>query len=487
MTVKLSNRLYIILVNLIAILLVFLNKENGFFWDTIQLASQHGDFYYSNNFSHLLLPIELDSGHIPTFGMYIAFVWNIFGRSVEVSHLAMLPFAIGIVWQLNNLCKRFVVEKYIGIALLLVFIDASLMSQIALVSPDVPLIFFFLLALNSVLENNRILITVGVLCLFLTSMRGMMLSFCLVLIDVYSNIVYQNLLKSEKIKALLKRALLYLPALALFISFSVYHYSEKGWIGYHKDSPWAGCFERTDFNGFLFNIGLLGWRILDFGRVGIWIVFLWLVIKYKSRIIKDKKNSVLFFSFIIVLFLLPLNMLWAKNLMGHRYLTPINMLFSVLTASILFSDFVATKLKNILIAVWLLIVLSGNFWIYPPKISKGWDSTLAHLSYYKLRQQAINYLDNKRIDFKDVDSFFPNYYSLEDIDLNNDKRSFDNYAIGNNSRYILYSNIFNLNDDVYDYIMTNYVAVKEFKKNGVYILLMKKTISSSLPLQSRNP
>ena len=474
MNVKLSNRLYFIIVNLIAFLLVFLNKENGFFWDTIQLASGHGNFYYSNNFSHLLLPIDLDSGHIPAFGMYIALVWKIFGKSIEVSHLAMLPFALGIVWQINNLCRRFVPEKYVGIALLLVFIDASLMSQITLVSPDVPLMFFFLLALNSVLKNNRTLITVGVFCLFLTSMRGMMLSVCLVLIDVYSNIGYQNLLKSEKIKVLLKRSLLYLPALVLFISFSVYHYYEKGWIGYHKDSPWADCFERVDFKGFLFNIGMLGWRILDFGRVGVWIIFLFLIIKYKTQIIKDKKNHILFFSFIIILFLLPLNMLWAKNLMGVRYLMPIYILFSLLTASILFSDFVASKLKNILIAIWLLIILSGNFWITPPKISKGWDATLAHLPYYKLRLQAIDYLDNEKIDFKDVDSFFPNYYSLEDIDLSNDKRLFNNYTIGNNSKYIFYSNIFNVDDEVYDYMMANYIAVKEFKKNGVYILLMKK-------------
>lgn len=305
-------------------------------------------------------------------------------------------------------------------------------------------------------------------------MRGMMLSVCLGLIDIYINIGYQNLFKNEKIKILLKRALLYLPALALFVAFSVYHYHEKGWIGYHKDSPWADCFERTDFKGFLFNIGLLGWRILDFGRIGIWIVFIWLLLKYKSQIFKDKRNHILFFIFLVLLFLLPLNMLWAKNLMGYRYLMPIYFAFSLLTASILFSDFVAAKLKIILTVIWLLVVLSGNFWIYPPKIAKGWDSTLAHLPYYKLRLQAIDYLNVNKINFNEVDSFFPNYYPLDEIDLNNDKRSFDNFTIENKSKYIFYCNIFNLDDDVYDYMMSNYTSVKEFENNGIYILLMKK-------------
>ena len=119
MDLKLFNRLCFIFTCLIAFLLVFLNKENGFFWDTIQLASGHGNFYYSTNFSQLLLPIELDSGHIPVFGIYIALVWKIFGKTLEASHFALLPFALGIVWQINILCKRFIAEKYSGISLFL--------------------------------------------------------------------------------------------------------------------------------------------------------------------------------------------------------------------------------------------------------------------------------------------------------------------------------------------------------------------------------
>ena len=474
MNLKLSNKFYFILANLIVFLLVFLNRHNGFFWDTIQLASGHGNFYYYNNFSHLLLPDGLDSGHIPAFGMYIALIWKIFGRSIEVSHLAMLPFAFGIIWQINILCKRFIAEKHVGIALLLVFLDASLMSQITLVSPDVPLMFFFLLALNSILKNNRLLITVSVFLLFLTSMRGMMLSVCLVSIDVYTNFGYKNLLKTEQIKVLLKRSLLYLPAFIIFILFNSYHYYEKGWIGYHKDSPWAACFEKVDFKGFIFNIGLLGWRIIDFGRIAVWIVFAYILLKYKSQILKDKKNHILFFTFVVVLFVLPLNMLWAKGLLMHRYLIPIYILISLLTATLLFSDYVTSKLRNIIIVFWLIVSLSGNFWIYPPKVSKGWDATLGHLPYYKLRWEAIHYLEAEKIDLKDVDTFFPNYYVLDDIDLNNDKRSFDPYIIGNNSEYLLYSNIYNISDEEYDYIMKNYTAVKEFRNIGVFITILKK-------------
>jgi hypothetical protein len=267
----------------------------------------------------------------------------------------------------------------------------------------------------------------------------------------------------------------------LFIVFSTYHYQQTGWIGYHKDSPWADCFERVDFKGFIRNIFFLGWRLIDFGRIGVWVVFFFLFIKYKTLIFKDNKNHALYFLFIVLFILLPLNMLWAKNLMGHRYLIPIYLSFSLLTATILFSNFVNSKFRVILISIWLVVSLTGNLWIYPPKISKGWDSTLAHLPYYKLRLSAVNYLEAGKIDFKDVDSFFPNYYTLEEIDLKNDKRQFDNFTIGNKSKYVFYSNIFNVNDDVYDYMMNNYEPIKRFEKNRVFILIMKTTVVSIFP------
>jgi hypothetical protein len=474
MNIKYSNNFYLILVNILAFLLVFLNRYNGFFWDTIQLASEHGSFYYYNNFSRLLLPVELDSGHIPAFGIYIALIWKIFGKSLEISHLAMLPFAFGIVWQLHNLCRKFIQEKYVGIALLLIFIDASLMSQITLVSPDVSLMFFFLWALNLVLNNKKIALSIAIFCLFLTSMRGMMLSVCLVLLDVYVNYGFKKNITKDYITSLLKRAILYFPALLLFISFSIYHYHEKGWIGYHKDSPWADCFERVDLKGFLRNVIFLGWRIIDFGRIGVWIVFAVLLLKYKPVIYTQKKNHILYYFFIVLLLLLPLNMLWAKNLMGVRYLMPIYITFSLVTASILFSNFVEKRLRICLIFIWLVIASTGNLWIYPPKISKGSDATLAHLPYYNLRLSAIKYLDSNNINFKDVDSFFPNYYTLEEIDLKNDKKHFENYTIGNNSKYIFYSNIFNVDDDVYDYMIKNYKSIKRFDSNRIYVVLLKK-------------
>ena len=438
------------------------------------MGSAHANYYYNNHFSKLILPVDIDSGHIPTFGMYIALLWKLFGRSLLVSHLAMLPFALGIVFKIFKLCRKFIPEQFVGLALVLVLVDPSLLSQMTLISPDVCLVFFFLLGMNAVLENRKQWIMVAVFCLFLTSMRGMMVSLCLLGLDVYSHIDLKTTSRNI-FNQLVKRSLLYLPALLLFIVFNSYHYVAKGWIGYHKDSPWAASFERVDdFKSFFFNIALYGWRVLDFGRFGIWMVFFILLMFYKKQLFKSKSILILFFFTIGIMVVLPLNMLWAKNLLGYRYLIPIYLMFSLFTAAVLFSDFVNYKLKYTLSLVWILCLIGGNFIIYPDKIAKGWDSTLAHLPYYELRHQAIDYLDENKIDFKEVHSFFPNTASIDRIDLNHDSRHFENY--NGKSDYIMYSNIYNIEDQTYDFITNknHYTVLKQFESHGVFIKILKK-------------
>lgn len=473
MTVKLRNNLLFVISLLAVIALVVSNADNSFFWDTIQLGSVHANYYLTTNFSQVLLPNDIDSGHIPAFGFYIALAWKVFGRSLEISHLAVLPFAIGIVYQLRQLTRRFIPEQFSEIAMILILLDPTLLTQMTMVSPDVPLVFFFLMGVNSVLGNKKGWLAMSILLLFMTSMRGMMVSLCLLSLDIYCNVSLRQKIKDVSM-ALLKRSSIYLPGLVLFLIYNVYHYHEKGWIGYHKNSPWAKCFETVDFQGFLFNIGLLGWRLLDFGRAGIWLVFTILFLTYRKIVFTSEKNRLLLFFFICMALLLPANMLWAKNLLAHRYLIPIYLVFALLCATVLFSDYVSTKMKVALTSFWFIILLSGNYWafLYPVKTSKGWEATLAHLPYYKLRHQAIDYLDAQHINFSDVNSFFPNAVSIDYIDLNGDSRVFKDFD--GNSPYVFYSNVYNIDDADYDKMVARYLTVKEFRCNGVFVMILKK-------------
>ncbi len=452
-------------------ILFILTINNGFFWDTVQLGSKHANHYYTLNFSTLLLPDSIDSGHIPAFGMYLAIIWKLLGRSLIASHLAMLPFIFGVLWQLHKLSARFVKKEYAGWVMLLVFLDPSLLSQLTLMSPDVLLVFFFLMGLNSIWGNKRFLLSLSIALLFLTSMRGMMLSLCLLIVDIIKNIAFSRSFRVTFV-ALVKRSLIYMPALLIFISFSAYHYIEKGWIGYHEDSPWAALFARVGVEGAIHNVGILGWRILDYGRIVIWGVFLVLLIKFRLGVFKIKEARLLYLLFIVILFLLPANMIWAKDLLGHRYLLPIYLSFSLLCATILFSLEMGRKLRIAMVSVWLIVIISGNFWVYPEKISQGWDSTLAHLPYYKTRLQALEYLDKNGIAFSEVQSFFPNVPMIDDIDLNDDKRQLVDFD--NGCDYVLYSNVFNISNNDYDLIRNQYSVIKQFRRGWVYIDICKK-------------
>ncbi|MEK7253678.1 MAG: hypothetical protein AAB316_02970, partial [Bacteroidota bacterium] len=89
-----------------ALLATYLVRNHPFFWDTIQLASKHAHFFYDTDFQSLILPENIDSGHPPAFGMYLALVWKIFGKTLTVSHFAMLPFLWGIVFFILKIGER---------------------------------------------------------------------------------------------------------------------------------------------------------------------------------------------------------------------------------------------------------------------------------------------------------------------------------------------------------------------------------------------
>ncbi len=468
-----SNFIYKILSYSLVLILFAVTINNSFFWDTVQLGSLHANYYYTTNFSSFLLPNSVDSGHIPVFGIYIAAFWKMLGRTLLVSHLAMLPFIIGLLWQLQKLTHYFVRKEFVGIAMLLILIDPTLLGQITLVSPDVPLVFFFLMAVNATLSNKKFLLLLSTVLLFLISMRGMMVALCILSLDIYCNISFKENFKNILL-SLFKRSLIYLPALLIFIAFSWYHYNQKGWIGYHQDSPWASSFESVSFSGFLRNVVVLLWRLWDFGRIGVWAVIMLLLLGFRKQIFQKKKTKLLIFFCLILLLILPSNMLWAKGLMGHRYLLPIYLTISLFGATVLFSKYVSERWRDFLLALWLLVLATGNLWIYPPKIAQGWDATLAHLPYYELRNEALSYLDQNNIEFENVATFFPNNAYIDDIDLNNDDRLLTTF--NNEKEYVFYSNIFNVSDGDYDFMANNYREIRHFENKGIYISILKRNV-----------
>ncbi len=455
-------------------LYVLLALDHAFFWDTVQLASRHAHHYFQTGFSQLLLPEAIDSGHPPTFGMYVAVWWLAFGKSLAVSHLSMFPFALGIGLLLLQLSKAFCRPSLRPLALLLFLVDPVLAGQLTLVSPDVPLAFFFLLAVYALWRNWPVVVALGALGLAMLSMRGMMVAFGLALFSI--SLPYMR--KEGGIPVFMKSLLPFLPAGLFSLLFLGWHYAQTGWIGYHEASEWAASFQPVDVGGFFRNLLVFGWRLLDFGRALVWaaLFITWGLWGWR-RLSKFRTLPYdMLFMFILTAALalvsLPSFLLYA-GLQGHRYLLPL-----FLSISLLLVVWVSHMLPGRFRPGWILVLalaglLTGNIWVYPKRVAQGWDSTLAHLPYYDLRQELIGRLDAERIPLGQVGSKFPNLGPLEYLDLNGRLDGFVEADLREQS-YIFYSNIMNDFTDEELRQLESWIPMYLLRKGGVEVVLYER-------------
>ena len=447
------------------ILLSLLTLHLPFFWDKDMLFSRMAHWLLENQFS-TELPDSLDPGYPPVLGYLLAFSWKIFGTSLPVAHALMLPFTLGIVWQSHLLLRHLLNGRGETFALLLITADTTLLAQAVVFSTDLVMLFFMLLALNAVLRNRRLWLAVAVTGLLFSHMRGLMVVVTIGFFDVY------RYAKPKVPAGILKRIPPYLPALALFCAWLVYHQQTKGWTGYHADSPWAPCYEVVDARGFFRNMLILAWRLGDFGRVFLWFLTGFLFVRYR-KILNAKDLQPLLVLLGISLLIMAPSMLVYKILNGHRYLIPVYYLLSVLTAWLLFNTPLRKTIRNWLAVLALTALLSGNFWIYPDTVVKGWDATLAHLPYHHLRKKMMNYIDENHIPVTLTGSHIPNTYKIDYIELNGDQRAFHQADLSTD-QYVFYSNVFNMfTDEQIHTLKHHWVVEKEYRWLQVKVILYR--------------
>ncbi len=447
-------------------------QHDPFFWDTVQLGSKHAHFFYENGLNWAPLPATMDSGHPPVFGYYLAVVWSVFGKSLPASHWAMFPFLAGLAWATVQLGKQLGPANLTFWLAPMVFLDAVVAGQSALVGPDLVLICFFMLAVHGFLGEKKIWILLGLTGLCMISMRGMMTAGALF---VWQTILHWQV-AGAGVRNLVKRSLLFVPGFAFAIGFLAWHYVAAGWIGHHPDSPWAPAFEQVTGAGLIRNILVTGWRWLDFGRVFEWLLLAYLVIKSPFRHASARSHpftSLLILFGCLLVFLTPSALIY-NNLSAHRYFLPgFLCLHLIVFQWLALADLKFWK-KTLLFSALALGLATGNCWVYPTGISMGWDATLAHLPYHKLRAQMLAYIDAHQIPVESIGSAFPNNNSGEALLLNGDNRRFAEKDWQQND-YMLVSNIFNdFSADDIQHLEQEWLPVKRIAQGGVWFVLYKK-------------
>ena len=148
------------------------------------------------------------------------------------------------------------------------------MAQSTQVLPDVAMVALFFLGLRGILyERFGLLILAGCL-LPLLNTRGTMLVAVLGLTEVV--LFWINGGKGLP----WKKGLKYLLPLGVAIGWMLLHFGHTGWLGFNREEmPWRDSFEPVDLKGWFRNLGIVGWRFLDFGRVVLWAFLLFFLFR----------------------------------------------------------------------------------------------------------------------------------------------------------------------------------------------------------------
>lgn len=444
------------------IIICLLSLNNVFFGDMVQFGSRHPHYFLETNFEKLWLPENLDSGHPPVFGIYMALVWKIFGKTLAMSHLAMLPFLLLLSYAIPKVLELFIDRKWLLPCSLLIFFEPTLLSQSSLTSPDIVLISFFILNIYYIIKKNYFKLGVFLIPMSIISMRGMMVLFAIFIgLYIYQIIAEKKIFHSQSKYLILS----FLPAVFICSTWLLMHYLRTGWIGFHSNSPWASSFQHVGFAQILKNFALMIWRWLDFGRITLWLILLYFLIRYIAKL--DRLSYRMISVFISLILVFSFNTLFADGLVGHRYYLPVYIL-AILICIGLIND-----LKHFR---WYLLIIFTSFIIgsqivYPPSIAMGWDATPAHFPYYQQRDNLIEYLNQNNIPINNVASGFPNLDSREILELNNDTSKFQSYHL-KNTDYIVWSNIFNYPDELIQEIKKHELIYEE-EKRSVFMRLYK--------------
>lgn len=446
------------------ILLTVYASSIPFFWDGT-FFSELSVHFYENGFNGFVAPANVDTGGFPLFSVYLTFIWKLFGKTLLVSHLAVLPFVIGIAYEYYKLAKRFLSAAILPFAMLLLALEPTLITQTILMGYDILLIYFFLLSLNALLNRQNTIYSIGLAFLFLCSIRGEMVAASHFIIHVYLNFSSKN--KWYKSKGN------YLLPLFIFICWTVFHGIKTGWffISPERENtheallPAAMMLRQTLF---------IGWKIMDYGRFALWLFFIsGSIMVFKKQQTTALKTLVAFI--FIPLLMLSLLMIPIANPIGHKYFMVVFLMLNI-GVCFLMEQFSNSIIKRSLQFTFAVVLFMGNYWIYPERYGNGWDSSLKVLPFFQLKKEMDAYIVQQKIAPEQVGTQFPLIADKRFSHLSTTSYSYKNVWSGpiNKYPYFLQTNVINTDiPDEIEEVKKNWLPVKTLKSGMVYITLYK--------------
>jgi len=472
-----NSLLFQVLVLLIYAVLGVLCLNNCYFWDTIQQISKEAHGYYQTGFSSLLPPAT-DSGngvvatgyHPPLMGIVTAALWKIFGYRLWVSHAFTMLWAVVLVCNVWKLLIRFFSDRMAGWVLLIVMLEPTVLTQFAIASPDFILLTAFIVALRGVLEHKPRLLALGLIVLCAVNMRGIFAGAGLFVAQIYYTRLQAP--KAFSRRSVLDTLLPYLPALVLIGVYFGYYFAVRGWFfthaaaGEHYSLP-------SSIGAVVKHLAEYGLRSVENGRIVLWLMAVYVAFHLAKRI----KTLSAEFKAVLLLFVLLAGLYLLLGCVTRmpfsaRYFMPQFFLLTVLVLKGL-TEIVTGRKFIVYLIVVLCFELTGHLWIYPRRIAKSWDCTLAHLPYYALRAECFRYIDAQQWDYRDISGGFCLYGNRRFTELGNTDKTVGTSA---HNKYFIYSNISNVDDSLLDELEnpTRWNPVRQFEKGAVVITIYEQ-------------
>lgn len=448
------------------IVLYFLSWEVPFFWDATS-KSLRASWFFDHDFSQWLVPTEISSGHPPLWELLLAATWKFFGRTIEYSRLLLLIFNIGVYWQLILFIKNHQLKNVPIIVTTLVLIEPTLLAQSTIINNDMMLIFFTILGLNSIYKGHKLFYTVALTGVLFSNLRGIGCFACLLLIDFLFS--YFKLKKG-------KQSLLwvsYILPIVFFSAFLIYHHSILGWV---LKVPEHAHRDIASFSQMAKTVGAIIKGFIDHGRVFLFIILSFLLFRlFKTKAWKSvaDENKRLIFIFIIFLLVFSALFVTMTNPLGPRYFMINYLVGTLLCLNLIYTLIKNLKWRKISVLVLFIAFITGHFWIWPATISQGWDSSLAYLNYFSLRDDMETFIKENNFKKKEIGTNL-NLNNPHYVDLTTPLPPEQQYTNLDTSvnQYILLSNIENeTSDEEIRLIMDHWRLIKSFQQLGVFVNL----------------
>jgi hypothetical protein len=322
-----------------------------------------------------------------------------------------------------------------------------------------------LLAIRTLIEKRYLWYSLSLVILSSISVRAVVFIFCLMLFHALFSF-------REKEKLRFSALMSYLPAAVVLSAWMAWHMHTTGWMFISdENSPFRSL---NSLPMMLRHLGFMVWKLIDSGRIGLWIFCIAVVFINPLWLKAEKITGILISLLIIPLLIYGLVLVLLSNPIGHKYFLLTFVFLSFLT--VYFIQQISSRRKRMLISLSLLLLMfAGNFIVYPQKYGNSWDTSLKVLPYFTAERKMKDFIEANHINPSEVYTDFPLLvndrfsYLKEDFGYNELKAvNVDSYA------YVLFSNLLNVADLApYKKVQDNWQLIYKTANGQVEIILYR--------------